>query len=336
MRPQHRQLKLAASDARPPISTFVGQAAYSRRARRTGMPILPPSQSQPATPESRSGCVSGFLSPDSSGRGFTLVELLVVIFIIAILIALLLPALAAAQNEAEEAVCASNLGELGLAMHVYNNEYSAYSPAMLSNWPFGDLAGNGVPGGVPNGWGFGLLYTTGVIKNPAFFYCPQSGFWGPTNPGLGSYLPHWDPAWQPGLVAAAQQNNLIPWYMVYFTYCYWVGRPQADGWSGSTSESITNPWTNETSTINFVDPQRAFTQRGLNNPGSIMGSDLTVSDQGSFDLNVENSQYPPWSNHMNGAVAAGSNILFADGSVGWKNPAHLHCGYVENSEDFWQ
>lgn len=40
--------------------------------------------------------------------------------------------------------------------------------------------------------------------------------------------------------------------------------------SGRTGESITNPWTNETSIINFVDPQRSFTQQGLDNPESII------------------------------------------------------------------
>ena len=55
-------------------------------------------------------------------RGFSLVELLVVIFIIALLIALLLPALAAARNLAESTVCLSNLRQCGLALQEYANE----------------------------------------------------------------------------------------------------------------------------------------------------------------------------------------------------------------------
>ncbi len=52
-------------------------------------------------------------------HGFTLVELLVVISIIALLISLLLPALASARQSAQQIVCASNMRQLGQALHEY-------------------------------------------------------------------------------------------------------------------------------------------------------------------------------------------------------------------------
>lgn len=65
-------------------------------------------------------------------RGFSLIELLVVVAIISVLLAILMPSLNGARRQARATVCASNLRQFGVAIYTYWTDWNGRVPYIES------------------------------------------------------------------------------------------------------------------------------------------------------------------------------------------------------------
>jgi prepilin-type N-terminal cleavage/methylation domain-containing protein/prepilin-type processing-associated H-X9-DG protein len=87
---------------------------------------------------------SGLVVRNKRQRGFTLVELLVVIGIIALLISILLPSLSKARAAGQRVACQSNLRQLVLATHMFAQEHGGFIPQAYNNGS-GVMRGSNTP-----------------------------------------------------------------------------------------------------------------------------------------------------------------------------------------------
>jgi len=117
---------------------------------------------------------------DDRRIGFSLVEMLVVIGILSLLIAILLPALNQARHQVRRTACAQNLRQVGVAIHLYAEDFGDTIPFGPAGRPvtgsnFYTVTGNvtsllSLEDGAPVG--LGLLLKDYLNHQPTVLFCP--------------------------------------------------------------------------------------------------------------------------------------------------------------------
>lgn len=128
--------------------------------------------------------------PDAPPRGFSLVELLVVVAIVSLLLGVLLPSLAAARDSARTARCLVNQGQLVKAWHLYANDFQDRAMP-LAYWSAADIGSgqqrfwwgsHGTPTQPPDyDRGFVAPYLDSRLHDGSVFECPSQP-WGTYRP----------------------------------------------------------------------------------------------------------------------------------------------------------
>lgn len=109
-------------------------------------------------------------------KGFTLVELLVVMSIIGVLLSILLPSLKRARQQAQAVVCMNNIKQLGLAFMLYGQEYNGYAMPARVDQTYVYWWGEVMPNGIDYKAGVVWPYLRSELAPKSVFECPSQPY----------------------------------------------------------------------------------------------------------------------------------------------------------------
>jgi prepilin-type N-terminal cleavage/methylation domain-containing protein len=163
-------------------------------------------------------------------RGFTIVELLVVISIIALLASMLLPSLSSARKAAQITICASQLRQQGVGLNAYAVDYRYFYP--LFGGVVGDVGGGRT--GSTTSWGMFLVDTTVYNEFGNYIGLPSN-----TAAGVTAYSSQvkikWCPTvkWTPFGKYTFCHPAFVPYASGHPGYNYYTGRSMYGGTFGN-------------------------------------------------------------------------------------------------------
>jgi len=270
-----------------------------------------------------------------SNRGFTLVELLVVIAIIVVLIAILLPVLTRVRQQAQQVQCASNLKQLGAAVTMYTQNSGVF-PTAVFEASADPLAGYGMA------WPAQLRKLLG--GNQKVFYCPAQDpkcEWKADAPGAVVYATQFHTQFGYRIGERLQMDGGMSaegTKGMFFSYGWNGGgagfglqqRPTGRGAGGFFwSDGRWDPRMRSRQVTSVRSPSEFIliadaTVDGVN--------DHAIAPNKGFEYTIGGVPLP-YSAAVGRVHREGANVLFCDGHVQWSLQKNLLCQHPEIPEE---
>jgi prepilin-type N-terminal cleavage/methylation domain-containing protein len=253
-------------------------------------------------------------------RGFTLVELLVVISIIALLLAVLMPALSKAREQGRRVVCAANLKQLGTLLEFYSMDNKSSYPIPYSCWYMAGSKGFYSDGGYYGGY----YNPTGLLNLMPYLF--KDGASDKNQNGMGRMKIFWCPACKSNGYNQFQWQGTAYANFGYNQYCGW-GLPQPNS---NPQANLGLTWyTGRGATYTWGRPEHCPDKN------TDKGNWLTLNDITFQGIPVTPGQYPEGNhsyktlggsrrNLVTMSAPAGCNSVCVDGHVDWSAKTPLN------------
>jgi prepilin-type N-terminal cleavage/methylation domain-containing protein len=114
------------------------------------------------------------------GRGFTLLEILLVVAIVGLLVAIMFPLVGRAKRSARQSTCAQQLRQMGMALAMYEEEFGSNPPSIEA------------------------LSDAGILKSTALALCPDDP--------VGGYGSKWDLCHKVAHPYPQSYETIFQWY----------------------------------------------------------------------------------------------------------------------------